>query len=75
MNLFRSEGHVKNWSLYDPVSADAIMPLADWAQVFTGPLARERLAPDYLSKVQEHRAELFLALQRLGRTGPFWQPE
>ena len=28
MNLFRSEEHVKNWSLYDPVSADAIMPLA-----------------------------------------------
>jgi hypothetical protein len=73
MNLFRSEEHVKNWSLYDPVSADAIMPLADWALVFSGSLARNRLEPDYLSRVQEHKSELFLALQSLGKTGPFWQ--
>jgi hypothetical protein len=73
MNLFRSEEHVKNWSLYDPVSEDAIMPLADWALVFSGPLIRQRLQPDYLSRVQEYKAELFLALQKLGKTGPFWQ--
>jgi hypothetical protein len=74
MNLFRSEEHVKHWSLYDPVSADAIMPLADWALVFSGLLARNRLEPDYLSRVQEYRSDLFLALQKLGKTGPFWQP-
>jgi hypothetical protein len=73
MNLFRSEEHVKNWSLYDSISDDAIMSLTDWALVFSGPLARKRLEPDYLSKVQEYKAELFLALQRLGKTGPFWQ--
>jgi hypothetical protein len=75
MNLFRSEEHVKNWSLYNPVSVDAIMELADWALVFSGPLARNRLEPDYLSRVQEYKSELFLALQKLGRTGPFWQPK
>ena len=74
MNLFRSEEHVKNWSLYDPVSADAIMALADWALAFSGPLVRNRLEPDYLSRIREYRSELFLALQKLGRTGPFWQP-
>ncbi len=73
MNLFRSEEHVKNWSLYDPVSADAIMPLVDWALVFSGPLARSRLEPNYLSRVQEYRSDLFDRLSKLGRTGPFWQ--
>ena len=32
MNIFRSEEHVKNWSLYNPESEDAIMPLADWVE-------------------------------------------
>ncbi len=73
MNLFRSEEHIKNWSLYDPVSEDAIMPLAEWALAFSGPLTRNRLEPDYLSRVQEYKAELFLILQNLGKTGPFWQ--
>jgi hypothetical protein len=73
MNLFRSEEHVKNWSLYDPASADAIMPLADWALVFSGPLMRNRLKPDYLAHVQEYTPEIFHALRNLGKTGPFWQ--
>jgi hypothetical protein len=29
MNLFRSEEHAKNWSCYDPISEEAIMPLAE----------------------------------------------
>ena len=73
MNLFRSEEHVKNWSLYDPVSEDAIMPMTDWALVFSGPLHRNRLEPDFLSRIQEYRSELFLALQKLGKKGPFWR--
>lgn len=71
MNLFRSKEHVKNWSLYEPVSADTIMPLADWAQAFSGPLARNRLEPDYLSRFQEYKSDLFLRLREMGKTGPF----
>jgi hypothetical protein len=74
MNLFRSEEHTKNWSLYDPVSGDAIMPLEDWALAFSGPLTRNRLEPDYLSRIKEYRSELSLTLKKLGRTGSFWQP-
>jgi hypothetical protein len=73
MNLFRSEDHVKNWSMYDPISEDAIMPLKDWAAAFSGPLIRNRLESDYLSHVPEYKAELFRVLEKLGRTGPFWQ--
>lgn len=75
MNLFRSEEHVKNWPLYDSVSAESIMPLSDWALVFSGPLMRKRLEPDYLSRVNEYAAELILSLKRLGKVGPFWTPE
>jgi hypothetical protein len=75
MNLFRSEEHAKNWSFYDPVSAESIMPLSDWAFAFSGPLFRNRLKPDYLSRVKEYAPELFLSLKKLGRAGPFWIPE
>ena len=74
MNLFRSEEHVENWSQYDPISQESIMPLADWAHVFSGPLARTKLEPDCLSRVPEYMADLFGRLAALGRSGSFWTP-
>ena len=75
MNLFRSEEHVKNWSHYDSASAESIMPLSNWATVFGGPLCRNRLQPDYLSRVHEYAGELLASLKSLGKAGPFWIPE
>ncbi len=49
------------------------MPVADWAVAFSGPLARNRLDSDYLSQIQEYKADLFNRLHKLGKTGPFWQ--
>jgi hypothetical protein len=74
MNLFRSEEHVKSWSLYDEASAESIMPLANWATVFSGPLFRKRLESDYLSRVGEYAAEIFSSLKGMGKEGPFWTP-
>jgi hypothetical protein len=74
MNLFRSEEHVKTWSLYDSISAESIMPLSNWALAFSGPLFRNRLQPDYLSRVNEYASELFLSLKKLGKAGSFWTP-
>ncbi len=74
MNLFRSEEHVKNWLLYDSVSAESVMPLSNWALVFSGPLFRNRLKPDYLSHVKEYASEMLLSLKKLGKTGSFWAP-
>jgi hypothetical protein len=51
------------------------MPLSNWALVFSGPLMRKRLEPDYLTRVKEYVAELFLSLKGLGKAGPFWTPE
>jgi len=75
MNLFRSEEHVKNWSSYNSVSEEAIMPLADWALAFSGSMCRDRLAPDILSRRSEYLSELLRTLEELGRTGPFWTPQ
>jgi len=74
MNLFRSEEHAKNWSCYEPESEDAIMPVADWAKVFSVALFRDRLAPGYLSTIGAGRAAFLQAFADLGKTGDFWRP-
>ena len=72
MNLFRSEEHVRNWPLYDPESADGIMPLADYATLFSTGLIRERLQADYVLRIPQLLPEFMATLVRLGKTGPFW---
>ncbi|MCE7928894.1 MAG: hypothetical protein DYG91_10435 [Chloroflexi bacterium CFX7] len=90
MNLFRSEEHAKAWSRYEPESADGILPLAEWARIFSGPLFRDRLREDYLSRrgegIRDRLREDYLsrrgegmaafmqAIAGLAKTGPFWQP-
>jgi len=72
MNLFRSEEHVRNWSLYDPESADGIMPLAGYATLFSTGLFRERLQPDYLLRLPQLLPEWIATFAKLGKTGAFW---
>ena len=74
MNLFRSEEHAKNWSYYEPESEDAIMPVADWAKIFSVALFRDRLDPRYLSTIGSGRADFMQAFTDLGKTGDFWRP-
>jgi hypothetical protein len=74
MNLFRSEEHVKSWPSYDPISAESIMPLSDWALVFSGPAFRKRMEPDYLSRLNEYAPEMFVSLRKFGKEGAFWTP-
>ena len=75
MNLFRSEEHAKNWPFYDPDSAESIMPLSNWATIFSGPMFRNRLEPDYLSKVAEYAVEFLMSFKKMGKVGRFWTPE
>jgi len=51
------------------------MPLANWALLFSGPMFRNRLEPDNLSRTGEYMSEFFDTLHELGREGPFWQSE
>jgi hypothetical protein len=75
MNLFACEDNVFKWSQTDPNSGDGIRPVEDWAAVFSIDLFRRRLDPDYLSKMQNYRAEMRAVLEQRGMTGPwFFRP-
>ncbi|UCH61055.1 MAG: AAA family ATPase [Anaerolineales bacterium] len=73
MNLFRSEEHVRRWNLYYPAAEDYIMPVADWAIVFSVGSFRNRLDNDYLEKAADYLVEYHQALKDLGKTSPYWQ--
>ncbi len=49
MNLFRSEEHARSWDGYDEAMAPALMPVAEWADIFSNPFFKERGRPDYMS--------------------------
>lgn len=73
MNIFRSEEHVKRWPLYYRMAEDYIMPVTDWAEVFSGPLFKRRLDPDYLEQAEAYLQEYQADLKRHGKQSPFWQ--
>jgi hypothetical protein len=73
MNIFRSEEHVKKWPLYFRMAEDYIMPVADWAAVFSGPLFKRRLDDDYLEKADEYFTVFRETLREFGKQSPFWQ--
>ena len=74
MNLFRSEEHVRQWPLYDPASAAGTLPLGAFLEVFSQSLFRQRLTPDYVSRVPRLRDDLLATLARVSNNAPFWQP-
>lgn len=64
MNLFRSEEHARNWDAYTDAMASSLMPVADWAEIFSNPFFRERGRPDYISWTRsEAGGAAFLALR------------
>jgi len=70
MNLFRSEEHVRRWPLYFRQDDDYVLPLSDWATVFSASLFRRRLQPDYLSHVDQYVNDYRVALQATGKALP-----
>jgi class 3 adenylate cyclase len=70
MNLFRSEEHVRGWPLYIREADDYVLPLADWATVFSSSLFRRRLQPDYLSHLDRYLDDYRSALQATGKAPP-----
>ena len=53
MNLFRSEECVQAWEPYTPAARMGTMPLAFYIRWFDTPRHRERLARDYLPRLDE----------------------
>lgn len=73
MNFFRSEEHVKNWSLYTPLGEDYILPITEWAKIFSSKIFKNRLEADYLSHSEEYVADYHNSLKEIGKTNPFFQ--
>ena len=72
MNLFRSEEHARRWPLYSSAAEDYILPISTWLEIFSGPLFRERLSPDYFEKSGEYLAQYHAALRDAGKASPYW---
>ncbi len=72
MNLFRSEEHVRNWSGFKSGTEEGIVELSALARVFSNHLFTRRLDPDYISRRQDYRGGFILALEEMGKGGPFW---
>ena len=64
---------MRRWPSYDPASAAAIMPLADWLRLSELPLFRDRLGADYLARVPDYRAEFVATLRALSNNAFHWQ--
>jgi hypothetical protein len=76
MNLFRSEEHVRRWSGYDAASAEGIVSAARLHAVLFSRLGRyrERLAPDYLTRVAELSSGMVEALGEATDGSKYWRP-
>ena len=70
MNLFRSEEHAKAWGGFKADSEGGIVPLDVLARLFSGPMFKRRLDPDYVSHIREYMRGMATAFHELG---PYWQ--
>jgi len=61
---------VKRWPLYFHAVDDYVMPVADWAEVFSSSMFRNRLDPDYLAQSQDYLEGYRLALIAKGKAIP-----
>ena len=49
MNLFRSEEHARRYEGFSEDMASSLMPVSEWADIFSNPFFRQRARPDYIS--------------------------
>ena len=70
MNLFRSEEHLIRWLHHWHAAGDYVLPVLEWAKVFSAPTFRRRLEPDYLARAPEYLEEYRRALQAAGKSLP-----
>jgi hypothetical protein len=64
MNLFRSEEHARNSATFTADFAHMLMPLAEWADIFSSPMFRERGRPDYISWLRSPEGQAATAAMR-----------
>ena len=70
MNLFLSEEHLTRWLHHWHAAVDYVLPVEEWAKVFSAPTFQRRLEPDYLARAPEYVEEYRRALQAAGKSLP-----
>jgi hypothetical protein len=74
MHFFRSEEHLRNWTGFSSEKEEGIISLSDLVKLFSPDFFRKRLAPDYVSNMQEYIGGFLAAMKEIGKTGPYWLP-
>ena len=74
MNLFRSEEHIRNWTRFDPATAEGIIQLADLVKLFSGDFFQKRLSSEYVSRNRDYLSGFVGAIMEIAKTRPFWGP-
>ncbi len=72
MNLFRSDGHARNWAGFG--DEDGLVPLEKLMAWFSGPLFRERMNGEYITHVAEYYEETNALRAVIMNGNPFWLP-
>lgn len=70
MNLFRSEEHLHRWQAWFHEAGDYVMTVGEWAEVFSSPMFRRRLDPDYLARSPRYLEDYRAALRSHGKALP-----
>ncbi len=73
MNLFRSEGHARNWSDFKSASEGGLLPLEDVMAMHAGPRHRELLGGRYISTYQDYVLEYTERTKRITDDDPYWR--
>lgn len=74
MNLFRSEEHIRNWTRFDPATAEGIIQLPDLVKLFSGDFFQKRLSLEYVSRNRDYLGSFVAAIMEIANTRPFWGP-
>jgi hypothetical protein len=74
MNLFRSEEHIRNWTGFDPATAEGIIQLPDLVKLFSGDFFQKRLSLEYVSRKGDYLGDFVAAILEIAQTRPFWAP-
>jgi hypothetical protein len=72
MNLFRSEGHARNWSGFS--ATDGLLALGDMMAIFSTSPYTERLKEGYISARKRYYEERVEPIRSITHNNPFWDP-
>ncbi|MBI4082678.1 MAG: hypothetical protein HY423_08720 [Candidatus Lambdaproteobacteria bacterium] len=72
MNLFRSEGHARNWSGFKEEAKEGLLPLEGILHIFSSSRYRERLNGHYITSMADYNDDLKARTRQATGGSAFW---